>query len=1199
MYNRTFMAALCAVALSTAACGTQESAPAAEICEPDVFQCSGDTLERCNPAGTAFAFYRICDQGCAAGICKGGGGEATEGEGEADGGAGAGDDAGGEQVAPEGGDDGDAGAGVGDEAPDVICDADAQICNGDVIERCNPAGTGYAFYRECETGCADGACVPAPGEVAEGGGEGDEDPVEGEVGEEGDEDEQGDAGEADGGDGGGEGEGELPPEDLCVANAVECRGNQTCQPASGRCVEADACLNDGDCLGDRICVGDACQERCGDDNDCPGNRQCDVGSGRCPEAAFCINAADCDPGRSCVAGRCSDDCAADEECPGLQTCDVGRRQCREPAVCEGDRDCIGPRLCDGGQCHDACRADGDCRGSATCDLDDGHCIEGLVCRNDGDCLGRRACENAACFDAQCAESQECAPQACVDRRCDDRPAPACAAGADCDGSQVCSPGGACVLDGRCEADDECPAGAPVCAQGWCAGCGTDDDCAGAEVCRLGWCELVRGCVADPDCPGDRQCDDGQCTPIQCDGDRFDGQDGGDRRLVGRVYTGLVLCDGEPEVYQVTARAGEGLRVTLRHEPGPAGVSLRIHPQGSPQLTLAWSDRRHGVEELALDSAPGARALELVVQGRPGWSPEYSLDIERLGANDCPRDSFEGLLGNEDGAHAAPVGAGDHAHVICEGDEDWFAVRAGAGTVLRTRISPGPDARGQAMEIQSADGELLAQGAPAGGALVAQVTAQETGPHMIRVRSTRPAERFSSLLSVDALAAPEAPVLACASGQRLVPGRVHQLRPHIGADRFRQRCAGAPAGGLVADHVVWFEMHEEDVIRLRLLGGQDRSILAIRTECPEADSELQCEVGAAAEIAGLQLRPGVHYVIVRSPAGVAPPALLLDIGARCEIDRDCPGGFHCDGGRCRVPCDDGANPCEDGLSCDVGTGHCVEVDPCESDASCAGVRACEPHVQASCFNPDCEDNSECDDGGSCVDRSCAPAPPGGCDVDNPCAGDLLCDADGACVQDGACANNGDCPPGAPVCHVDSGSCVLCLGDVGCSAAEVCRPVSDDDPVPTYCQYDGFCAGDEECPGTRFCQNPDFPEDHGNPDVCFAAPCDGDRFDVDLGVTPLRWRSYSGLIRCDGQDDTYVVRVPAGASGRVTVRNAPEDGDLVVRVQEAANPGIDISVSQGSVGVEIAEVPPAGAEREINVVVGGRAGFSVPYSITLER
>ena len=502
-----------------------------------------------------------------------------------------------------------------------------------------------------------------------------------------------------------------------------------------------------------------------------------------------------------------------------------------------------------------------------------------------------------------------------------------------------------------------------------------------------------------------------------------------------------------------------------------------------------------------------------------------------------------------------------------------------------------------MEIQSPDGDLLSQGAPAGGALVAQVTAEATGPHMIRVRSTRPAERFGTLLSVDALASPDAPALACGSARRLVPGERHQLRPHLAADRFRQRCPGAPAGGVVTDHVVYFEMHQQDVIRLRLIGGDARSILAVRSDCPDDDSEEQCEVGAAAEIAGLRLQAGVYYAIVRSPASADPPALLLDIGNRCEIDRDCPGGFHCDGGACRVPCDDGDNACEDGLECDLQTGHCLEEDPCGSDRSCAGIRACEPHVQEGCFTPDCEENSQCD-GASCVDRSCGEAPVG-CGPDAPCADPLVCNDDGACVADGACADDGDCPPGAPICHADSGTCVLCFGDAGCEGAAVCRPVNDDEPVPTFCRYDGFCEDDDGCPGSRFCLPPDFPEDHGVPYVCFVDECDGDRFDADIGPTPLRWRTYTGLVRCDGQNDTFLVLVPAGASGRVTVRHDPEDGDLALSIQEADSPGVDVSRSDGRVGVEIAEIPPAGAEREISVVVGGGPGFSVPYSITLER
>jgi hypothetical protein len=468
---------------------------------------------------------------------------------------------------------------------------------------------------------------------------------------------------------------------------------------------------------------------------------------------------------------------------------------------------------------------------------------------------------------------------------------------------------------------------------------------------------------------------------------------------------------------------------------------------------------------------------------------------------------------------------------------------------------------------------------------------------VRVRSTRPAERFSTLLSVDALTSPDAQTLGCASAERIVPGEVHQLRAHIAADRFRLACLGAPVGGVVTDHVVWFEMHQEDVIRLRLLGGQRRSILAIRSDCPDSRSEVQCEAGEGAEIAGLRLDAGVYYVIVRSPADADPPALLLDIGSRCEIDRDCPGGFHCDGGQCRVPCDDDQNACADGLECDPDTGHCVEEDPCVSDASCAGVRACEPHVQEACFDPECEENSQCEADG-CVDRTCG-AVDVACGPEDPCDDPLVCSDSGSCVADGACDDDDDCPAGAPICHEESGTCVLCFGDAGCYAAEVCRPISDAAPVPTSCRYDGFCEDDDECPGTRFCQSQEFPEDHGNPWLCWAAECDGDRFDRDIGATAVRWRTYTSLMWCDGENDTYVLLVPAGAPGQVTLRHDPEEGDLALVIREADNPGVDVFRSNGGVGVERAEIPPADGEREINIIVEGRSGFSVGYSITLER
>ena len=227
-----------------------------------------------------------------------------------------------------------------------------------------------------------------------------------------------------------------------------------------------------------------------------------------------------------------------------------------------------------------------------------------------------------------------------------------------------------------------------------------------------------------------------------------------------------------------------------------------------------------------------------------------------------------------------------------------------------------------------------------------------------------------------------------------------------------------------------------------------------------------------------------------------------------------------------------------------------------------------------------------------------------------------------MQAGVCDDNADCPPGAPVCHVASGECVVCLGEDGCSNVETCRPVNEEAETPTHCVYDvGFCGPPDggppaelvgACPGDRICRDPDVPLEchvpepdpvcpasHGQPWVCSPSACDGDRLEATVGPIPARWRTYTGLIHCDAQADTFVVLVPAGASGRATIRYDPTEGGLSLQIQEAQNPGVDIDSSTRGAGVEIAEVPPAGAEREINVVVGGRPGHSVAYSLTLER
>ena len=183
---------------------------------------------------------------------------------------------------------------------------------------------------------------------------------------------------------------------------------------------------------------------------------------------------------------------------------------------------------------------------------------------------------------------------------------------------------------------------------------------------------------------------------------------------------------------------------------------------------------------------------------------------------------------------------------------------------------------------------------------------------------------------------------------------------------------------------------------------------------------------------------------------------------------------------------------------------------------------------------------------------------------------------------ACAGHGDCPPAAPVCAADDGLCVGCLHDADCPASQRC--------FDGICGGSWSCDGDASCPGEQTC---------GAEGECLPAPalCPGDRFDPagpGVGPTRLQARAYTGLWRCDGADDEYSVTVPAGMGLEVTLWHAPAAGDLALRLFV---PGGGAVSSDAPFGFEQAALPPGPEARAVVVRVGGRAGWSTPYSLDL--
>jgi len=95
-----------------------------------------------------------------------------------------------------------------------------------------------------------------------------------------------------------------------------------------------------------------------------------------------------------------------------------------------------------------------------------------------------------------------------------------------------------------------------------------------------------------------------------------------------------------------------------------------------------------------------------------------------------------------------------------------------------------------------------------------------------------------------------------------------------------------------------------------------------------------------------------------------------------------------------------------------------------------------------------------------------------------------------------------------------------------------------------------------------------------------------------------RTYTGLVLCDGGEDRYRTVVPAGEGLRVVLRHVPEDGDLSLRLEDPAAPGLALHASDRPYGVEVVGVAAAQQARAFDLVVQGRSGFVVGYALSLE-
>jgi len=540
-----------------------------------------------------------------------------------------------------------------------------------------------------------------------------------------------------------------------------------------------------------------------------------------------------------------------------------------PASCQLDPDCPQGMVCEQEECVPACVDDLACPGLLTCDLDSGHCMGPDVCQLDGECVGGLVCEHGECVEAECAVHADC-PVDCVDRRCGEGPELECREDGHCPAPLRCLAGGQCLQAEPCAGDDGCPARAPRCQPetGRCHQCLDDGDCAAAEQCLYGACVFHGACAADADCPGAGVCGTSdRCNPGDgCAGDLLDARPA-PVVLEHRTYTGLVLCDGDTDVYQTVLPGESALKVVLRHADGAGDLALTLSEQG---VQLAHGDAAAGREELTLGARVAERTVEIRVSGRRGASAPYSLDIMRLSGRECPADPYEGPRGNDTAELATALELGTHALSLCPADADWFSVQLPAGGRFSATLEPSGDADPHTFALYDA---ALAEVA------VSVVGGEEwrperrldfdvptTGRYLLEVSSARPAEQLLPTVTLQLEAAEGGDATACAAPLPLVADEALRLPPTLPAAGLLPTSCGD--GGTV--WLASFELEEERLVQLEALSTLGGVTVALRADCADPDSELAC---GRDRLDGLRLPAGTWSLLVRAPAGSRPVLLL--------------------------------------------------------------------------------------------------------------------------------------------------------------------------------------------------------------------------------------------------------------------------------------------------------------------------------------
>lgn len=292
------------------------------------------------------------------------------------------------------------------------------------------------------------------------------------------------------------------------------------------------------------------------------------------------------------------------------------------AECVRDLDCDGEQICNEGSCVDAqCTRDADCNPGESCNVNSGECIT-PECVRSTDCESGEYCDQA---DGMCKAG--------------------CAGPADCGANEICNPNtNACESNNECEANNDCDGEREICEANKCitVNCVVDGHCDEGESCDTNTnnCRPLEGyCTADANCAADEKCD-----------------------LESNACVEVAGCSDDtcPNGTSCNEESGECWECASDDDCGE---------EAECNLT------DHTCEDLEDRCNSDADCANNQTCNRITGECE---DVEL-----CQPDSFEE---NNNADTASVVAPGSFNGLsICAGDEDFFAIQAGAGDNLEINV----------------------------------------------------------------------------------------------------------------------------------------------------------------------------------------------------------------------------------------------------------------------------------------------------------------------------------------------------------------------------------------------------------------------------------------------------------------------------------------------------------------------------------